>query len=395
MNLAPMNRKALINSIVIVFIWRILTSGVLLFLAQNMATHPLTLTPEHTVMYEALKNGSFFDRNFLLPWFRWDTFHYISIAMHGYITAGQSVWPPLFPLLIALISFLGIHPLASALIISTLSTIYILYAIQMLAVDLSFPEPRDVLFYTITFPVAFYLLSGYSDALFMALSLACFRFLHKKKFGLAGLFAVLATLTRQVGLLLAVPILIECLQGVTFKRGHIPYRRVFTALCYASLPFLAFLLFNVSVQISMGFGDVFHRFTLHGKHSVVFPGWGIIKSIMNIFEGVGLLNPFAIGIDAILCLLASILLIMGFTRKDSIPLSYLAYMGLSLLVILMYLIDAKPLLSAARYIMVLFPMFFLQAKYWKGRITQDLWFAFSLVCSLIMFFSFYAWLWVE
>jgi hypothetical protein len=390
-----MNRKALLNSIIIVVIWRIVTSLALLLLAQYMVTRPLTLTPEHTVMYETLKNGSFFDRNILLPWFRWDTFHYISIAMDGYTTAGQSVWPPLFPLLIALLSLSGIHPLASALIISTLSTIYILYAIQMLAADLSIPEPRDVLFYAITFPVAFYLLSGYSDALFMALSLACFRFLHQRKLGLAGIFAILAALTRQMGVLLAVPIFIEGLQGIKFKRGHIPYRRVFAAACYASLPFLAFILFNESVQISMGFGDIFHRFTLHGKHSIVFPGWGIIKSLLDIFEGNGLLNPFAISIDAILCLLASILLIMGFTRKDRLPLSYLAYMGLSLLVILMYLIDAKPLLSAARYLMVLFPMYFLQAKYWKGRITQDLWFAFSLVCSLIMFLSFYAWLWVE
>jgi Gpi18-like mannosyltransferase len=390
-----MNRKALLNSIIIVIIWRIVTSGVFFLLAQIMPTQPLTLKPEHMIMYDALRNGSFFDRNFLLPWFRWDTFHYVSIALRGYTTMGQSVWPPLFPLLIALISCVGIHPLESALLISTLAAIYVFYALQLLAADLSYPEPRNVLFYAITFPVAFYLLAGYSDALFMALSLACFRFLSRKKFWLAGILAILATLTRQMGLLLAVPIVVEGLRGINFRRNQLPLRRIVTVICCASFPFLAFILFNVSVQIIMGSGDIFHRFSLYGKHSLVFPGWGIVQSFINIYKGVSVLNPFSLGIDSLLCLLACILLIMGLTRKDRIPLSYLAYMGVNLLVILMYLIDNKPLVSSSRYLLVLFPMYFLQAKYWNGRITQDLWFAFSLVCTLFMFVGFYAWLWVE
>ena len=61
-------------------------------------------------------------------------------------------------------------------------------------------------FYLLVFPTGFFLAQVYTEAFFLALSLGCLALLDSRRPLLAGIAAVGATLTRPVGVLLAVPI---------------------------------------------------------------------------------------------------------------------------------------------------------------------------------------------
>jgi hypothetical protein len=390
-----MNRKALLTSIFIVLVWRVITSVIMFLLAQNLQVHPLTLTPEHTVMYNALQNGSFFDRNFLLPWFRWDTFHYISIATSGYTSQDQTVWPPLFPAFIAALAGLGLHPLVAALLISTVSSIVVIYNLFLLVEEEKICSPNSVLFFLLTFPVAFYLLAGYSEALFLALSLACLREARKGRLMTGGILAFFAALTRQLGVLLALPLFMEGLRASGFQIKSFSLRRFLPAVGFALLPLLGFISFSLYVHFGLGYGYLWDGIAEHGRRFLVAPGWGIVMTLADIINGKNLLNPFAMAMDAVLSFLACMLFILGVFRKERLPASFLAYLFVNLLVIIMFMMENKPLGSAARYLLVLFPIFLLQAQLWKSKISRLLWFAFSLISNVLLFGGFYAWLWIE
>jgi hypothetical protein len=61
-------------------------------------------------------------------------------------------------------------------------------------------------FYLLVFPTGFFLAQVYTEAMFLALSLGCLALLDDRRPLLAGIAAVLATLTRPVGVLLVIPI---------------------------------------------------------------------------------------------------------------------------------------------------------------------------------------------
>lgn len=390
-----MKKKALLYALGIVLLWRVITSVILFLAATYFPVQPVPLDPDHALLYSALQNGSFFDQKFLLPWLRWDTFHYISIATAGYTKEGQTVWPPLFPMLIALLTACGLHPLVASLTISTVSAVVVVYSLYMLAYEEQICPPESALFYLLTFPVAFYLLSGYSEALFFALSLTSLRQARKGKLLSAGILAALATLTRQMGLLLALPLFMEGLRSAGFQIKDFSVRRLLPAIGCAFLPLLAFILFNLYIHFGLGYGLITNSIGVHGRRFLVFPGWGIVMTIIEIINNKNLLNPFAMAIDAILSLLSCVLLVQGFLRRDRIPASFLAYFFANLMVIIMFMMEDKSLGSASRYLLVLFPIFLLQAQLWKSKFTRMAWFAFSIVCNILLFGGFYAWLWVE
>src|SRR5690606_29321708 len=68
-----------------------------------------------------LEQTSEFSKLFLAPWYRWDTGHYIEIADFGYdFDPVNSVWPPLYPFLIKVVSFVFKPTLLAALVVSNL-----------------------------------------------------------------------------------------------------------------------------------------------------------------------------------------------------------------------------------------------------------------------------------
>jgi hypothetical protein len=388
-------KKALLYAVGIVLLWRVITSALLCLASVYYPVNPVPADPQQASFYTPLDQGNSFERNFLLPWLRWDTYQYLSIATTGYETEGQTVWPPLFPALIALLAACGLHPILAALLFSTLASVAALYSLYLLVHEEQFCSPRLALFYLLTFPVAFYLLSGYSEALFLALSISCFRQARKGAFLWAAFLAALATLTRQMGLLLAVPLFMEVFRSTGNQDKILSPRRLLPTIGYALLPVLAFVSFRLYVTWGLGYGHLMTGIESHGPRLLVLPGWGIIRTIDAILHQQDMLNPFTAIMDGAFSLLATILCVQGFFRKERLPFSYLVYLLVSLIIITTYVIETKELGSSSRYLLVLFPMYILQAQIWKGKTIRLVWFAFSMLLSIMLLGGFYAGFWIE
>jgi hypothetical protein len=140
------------------------------------------------------------------PWDRWDTGWYTEIAQHGYVWFGSTFFPPLFPALIRVaMPLVGGDAVATALLIATVAAFFAFLALYRLAErfapggELGAPT----LLVAALLPTSFFLMAGYSEALFLALSLWALLAALQEQWGRMALLGALAAITRQQGFLLA------------------------------------------------------------------------------------------------------------------------------------------------------------------------------------------------
>ena len=159
-----------------------------------------------------------------------DSEYYLSIAVLGYddpdVTqmfpddgsaqlALNYAFMPAYPLAMRLVAAplqaLGLEPLAAAsvagVVVSLLAALVATLALFSIARRrLGDGAGIRAAFYLLVFPTGFFLAQVYTEAFFLALSLGCLALLDSRRPLLAAIAAVGATLTRPVGVLLAVPI---------------------------------------------------------------------------------------------------------------------------------------------------------------------------------------------
>lgn len=174
------------------------------------------------------------NRLFLYPWERWDTRWYLTIINNGYhVGDGTTSFHPLYPLLATILKSFGITPLLGMMLISTISTFVCMYFIKRLS-DHIYGDNESIysVFIFLFFPLAFILFAPYTEALFLAFSIGCFYYAYKHKWLLAGFIGMLASLTRQQGVLLAIPILCEVwiYSNKSFHSLITHYKGLFAAL---------------------------------------------------------------------------------------------------------------------------------------------------------------------
>jgi hypothetical protein len=148
------------------------------------------------------------ERAFLSPWLRWDAEWYVQIVVQGYKSDdGTAQFHPLYAWLAIPLTRLGIHPLLSLLLVSSISALLLIWVFTKLAqLDLTPVSTRiSTLLFTLS-PSAFILFAPYSEALFLLLAVSSFLFMRRNRWWLAGAAAGLATLTRQQGLFLLLPL---------------------------------------------------------------------------------------------------------------------------------------------------------------------------------------------
>lgn len=153
--------------------------------------------------------GSWLERILLAPWDRWDVSYFRRIATVGYVNGeGTLAFQPLYPWLSGWIGFfLGGNDLLGLTLFANACGFFSLLLLYHLA-RLDLPEAdayRATIFY-LGLPVAFILFAPYTESLFLLLSVSSFLFARKRKWVLAGVAAGLASLTRQQGLFLFIPL---------------------------------------------------------------------------------------------------------------------------------------------------------------------------------------------
>lgn len=152
-------------------------------------------------------------------WANWDGGHFRGIAENGYLPH-QSVFLPLYPLLIKFFMLFGLSSFWAGFLVSNVSTIVLLYYLYKLAL-LEFGEKIAVrvIYAILIFPTAFYLGSVYSEALFLALTVSSFYYMKKGNYLIASILAGFSSITRITGIAVIVALFIDYL----IKNNNSPF----------------------------------------------------------------------------------------------------------------------------------------------------------------------------
>lgn len=296
----------------------------------------------------------------------WDSVWYLRVASEGYSFNGFNnpsniVFFPLYPFLIYVTSFLTLgNYILAGWIVSVVSLFLAVFYLYKLVSEFQKEiNPALVVIFMLVFPTSFFLNSIYTESTFIFLSVAAFYYTLKRNFLLAGIFGILASLTRVTGFLLLVPLLIEYLQIFNWK-GLFKFQ---------ILPILAIPLGTFCYFLSHYFlyGDLFlfikaqawfgRSFEINQDHLMLFSNPSIVH--------------FALDLSFVI--LAAVLIILIAKR---LRFSYAVYVFLLIAIPL----STGTLMSIGRYILIAFPIFLLLASV-KNEVVR---FGFLLISTLLL-----------
>jgi hypothetical protein len=175
--------------------------------AWGLAAEPTASMPDGTPL--PLTSGW---HNAITDWNREDANWYLYVASHGYSAHdGTAAFLPGYPMLVRLVGYLGFgHLLLGAYLVSNaalLAGLVILYRLTEREYDVVTAR-RAVLYLAIS-PTALFLFGLYSEALFLMFAVGALALARQGRWGWAGLVAIGATLTRSVGLIVALALAVE------------------------------------------------------------------------------------------------------------------------------------------------------------------------------------------
>ena len=256
----------------------------------------------------------------------WDSEYYLAIATGGYedpdigrvnasfgeVRSGGGFWPfiipegftrtqgisrsyaffPLYPFVMRLaavpLSIIGLNRIATAtlagVVVSTLGALAAMIALYDLArTELGEEGAKRAAFYLLIFPSGFFLAQVYTEGLFVGLAFSSLALIRRGHHRWAALLAVLATFTRAVGIVLAVPLLAAWLRTGEWRELDLEWRQVYfkglpwKAVGHALVaiaPVFAFTLWRVSYY-GMAFSKVEDEFFGRGLLSLgsTFLNW--------------------------------------------------------------------------------------------------------------------------
>lgn len=157
--------------------------------------------------------------NLYKAWANWDGVHYLSIAASGYLADLKTmIFFPGYPLLIKLTSFILGDFLLSAYLVShffAVGSLIMLYKFVLL--KFSREIAQKAIFYFLIFPSSFYLVAAYSESTFIFFAILSLYFAFQKRWLLASVFALLISLTRVIGIVIIIPLILEYLTQINFS----------------------------------------------------------------------------------------------------------------------------------------------------------------------------------
>jgi hypothetical protein len=154
-------------------------------------------------------------RVFVSPWTRYDAVWFWQILTRGYVAGdGSTSFHPLYLWLSYPLYRLGLDASLSLLITSSLATLAFLGIFYLYArLDHKSTTAWTALLLLATFPLAFILYAPYTESLFLLFAVSALYTIRRKQWGQAALFSFLATLTRQQGIFLSIPLVWEIWQA--------------------------------------------------------------------------------------------------------------------------------------------------------------------------------------
>lgn len=180
-------------------------------------------------------------------WSNFDGVHYLNIAAQGYTTEARFF--PLFPLLI-FFSSLGsfFYPLTYTIAV-TLPNLFAIAGLsffyKLLRLDYSERVSLGAINNLLIFPTSFFLVSVYSESLFLLLLLSCFYFSRKKNWPAAVVSGFLLCCTRLVGIFIIPVLMFEFLNGKE-KLNKSSLLTLLSLIFIVPLGLIAYAVFNLN-----------------------------------------------------------------------------------------------------------------------------------------------------
>lgn len=306
-----------------------------------------------------------FGRPWLEIWNQWDATHFLRLAEFGYRAADKfKAWfYPLYPWSVRFFSYLtaGDYLIASFVV----SAIALLFAVivlrRMAALEWNEAIARRVVYFFLIFPTAYVLQIGYTESLFLAFGIGCIFAARTERWWLAGILGALAWMTRANGIILLPTLAVEA--------GHqwsVARRWRWQWLWIGIIPagFVVYLFLNWRVT-----GDPFAFLKMRQElfhMSFSWPWAGIRDAFLNVRrtpdqgEIVGTQEAF-------FTMLGLLCAIVSWFRLRPVYAMWIT--GNWILLAFVTFIESMP-----RYVLTMFPIFFLFAfvganRFWNSFIT--------------------------
>ncbi len=339
----------------------------------------------------------------LNAWYRWDAMAYVSVAYKGYAFTPEVAFFPFWPLLIHFGGLLlgGHIPesyYAAGLILANICFYFALVLLYyLLCGDFEASTAKKALFYLSFYPYSLFFFSGYTESLFLLLSVAMFLLLRRGKmldWWLAGGVGFLAALTRSAGLLLSIPYLIMYIRHfwISEKRNQNGWFQKINAL----VPIILFPMGILAYMIYLGYtkGNPFifqlEEVSHWNRHFVWLwmTGGYMVKLLLDgSFFSFGQLKNL---LDFAFTLFPIVALIWAWKR---LPLHYTLYALAVIIFSLSFPLGSiNPLASQPRYMIVLFPLFAIFALWGKNQRFDQFFVSIGpplLALNTILFISHY------
>jgi hypothetical protein len=281
---------------------------------------------------------------------------------------------------------------AAGLLVTNVSfalALYLLHRLVLLDCDRETAE-RTVT-YLALFPTALFFFTAYAEALYLACCLGCVYALRRRRWWLAGVCGLAATLTRELGVLLLVPCAMEVYAYVRHARParHDVHRALLSLMAIPAglLAFIAFL------QVRLGNGLLFLRAQEAWGRSIAPPWQGPLLVVRRINHlDLHLSAHTRVAEQTLMAIDLSFLILfvaLGVLACWWLPRSYAAYTAVVLLAILMTPVSGSDqplaLMSDSRFVVTIFPPFIVLGMLGRGKSTDRLVLALSL--ALLVLFT--------
>lgn len=279
---------------------------------------------------------------------RQDALWYLRIATDGYAPDdGSAAFFPLYPLTVRAVAWLpGIGPLGAALLIANAAAFGALLMLHALT-RREFPDPeiaRRTVLLAALFPTAFFLLAPYTESMFLLLAVSAFWFARSERWGWAALAGAGAALTRSIGIVVAVGLAVEAIRQWRGE-GRPPLPRIAGAITAGLAPLLY-----------LGAWFVWERdptAPLEAQANWSREGW---FPLLTVWRAASLAWRYRTWwlIDVVVVAIVVVGLAVA-TRRVAAGYSVYAWAGL--LIPLTFPYPDRPLLSAPRFVLILFPAY--------------------------------------